>query len=216
MSNHRLQMRTSAPSDVAFPARACAPPARAMDAALHASARHGAASLVAGGAASNGAPACLECLAYALCAEPLAAKRELFVRCAAPRRVSARFHFQALTQSALACFVAPSAQQRGPRALRRRRRADVAPRGRAGAGTGAGSRRSRRGGSARRRLACRSVGARGCARRRLRTAARRAVGRPGAPRCGCAVRRRSRGRPPRRAGTRAGAGSAKRAARYRS
>jgi hypothetical protein len=54
-----------------------------MDAALHASARHRAASLVAGGATSA-PPVCLECLTHALCAEPLAAKRELFVRYGAP------------------------------------------------------------------------------------------------------------------------------------
>ena len=74
-----------------------------MDAALHASARHGAASLVAGGAATA-PPVCLQCLTHALCAEPLAAKRELFVRYA----TVARLLSSRLTRSPRLAFAARS------------------------------------------------------------------------------------------------------------
>ena len=81
-----------------------------MDASLHASARHGAASLVAGGAATPHAPpVCLECLAHALCAEPLAAKRELFVRCDAAAQLVSLCYEALLTPHAFAARSAAAA-----------------------------------------------------------------------------------------------------------
>ena len=51
-----------------------------MDAALHAAARHAPASVLFGAAHEGGGGVCVECLCHALCAEPLATKRELFCR----------------------------------------------------------------------------------------------------------------------------------------